>query len=144
GMRAGAVLDAEWLSVCSILVQAQKRRKFAEWRDAEKALQLTLSPDFFRIPPTDPSVFPPQDTFTIVEWRATAHARRAWQDKLRARIDQDQAVTGGLADIASATEEAALPALRDALVALVDPSGADLEAQATWVTERFLIDGSAG
>ncbi len=139
-LRNAAILDAEWESVSSILVQAEKLRMFAAWRDEEKADGLTLGPDYFTIPVPDPTVFPPEEEFHIEEWRAIAQARREWQDKLQSRIDQENAAVDGLHRAVSETEETTLPVLRDALVFLAAPEGIDLESSADLISERFLID----
>jgi hypothetical protein len=85
------------------------------------------------------TAFPPQ----LPPWRATGEARRAWQDTLQARINQEQMLAPALQGVVESTEEATLPLLRDALVAavssLVPQDVAELDA-ANWLTQRLLID----
>src|SRR5207253_2756857 len=76
------ISPSEWDSVYSILVQVQKQRKFAEWRDAEEPKNIALSHDFFKIPDPLPLTFPPTAPMPLPEWRATSQSRRDWQDTL--------------------------------------------------------------
>jgi Tc toxin complex TcA C-terminal TcB-binding domain len=104
---AGTILDEEWADVYAILVQVQKQRQFATWRQQEGTL--TLSPDYFQLPD---ATFP----IPLPQWRATQQARQTWQDTLTARIQQEQIVVEALQAAVDATEAATLPVLRDALV----------------------------
>ena len=133
----GAVLDAEWTDVESILVQALKRDEFGVWRGEEQQprRQICLSPDFFRADAKAPP---------LATWRATAGARREWLARLQARYDQEQAVVMAWQAALRAAEEAAMPALRDALILASDAEGGDLSAKARWITDRLLIDAQAG
>lgn len=136
-----AVLSAEWDAVYSILVQVSKRRMFAEWREQERQAGLTVSPDFFRFPEEDKTIFPPPPPpWEPVPWRSTREMRRDWQDTLQSRMDQEQAVKDALQSVVSATEEATLPMLRDALIMATDADGVTLDAKAKWITDRLLVD----
>jgi hypothetical protein len=85
------LLQQEWLAIASILVQAEKRRQFSQWREAEKAKKLTLCPDCFCIPKPDPKLFPPPNKFSqLPEWRANHIDYLDWEDQLQSRIDQHQ------------------------------------------------------
>ena len=130
------VLDAEWVEVESILVQVLKRHEFAAWRTEEQSLprQITLSPDFFRIDGSGAALLP---------WRATASARRDWQERLQARCDQERDLIAASQAAVRATEDATLPALRDALILASDAQGGDLSAKARWLTDLLLIDMEA-
>ncbi|MCI0627640.1 MAG: hypothetical protein L0387_39320 [Acidobacteria bacterium] len=136
------ITDAEWTAVEDILVQVEKQRKSAEWRDAEKEQGITHSPDYFRIPLLDTSVFPPEPPVTLANtpWRATVEARQEWQDTLQTRIDQQQAMIDAWRSATSATEEETLPALRNALVMATDAAGVTLDDKTTWVADNLLID----
>ena len=136
------ITDAEWTTVENILVQVEKQRKSAEWRDIEKEKAITLSPDYFKIPEIDPGVFPPTSPVTLarVPWRATVEARQDWQDTLLTRIDQQQAMIDAWQSAVTATEEETLPALRDALVMASDAVGVSLDDKAKWIAEFLLID----
>src|SRR5262249_35042738 len=75
-------------------------------------------------------------------WRASEQARRAWQDKLKARIAQGQALTQGLQAAVGAAESATLPDLRDALInAIAD--GRPTTEISNWLTAALLIDVKA-
>lgn len=129
-----AVLDAEWADVESILVQALKRDAFAAWRGEEQQRQICLSPDSFLVDGEAPP---------LVTWRATAGARQEWLASLQARSDQERDVSVAWQAGVRATEDAALPALRDALIQASDAQGGDLPAKARWLTDRLLIDTEA-
>ncbi len=131
--------DSEWLDVENILVQAQKRRNFAQWRDDERTSNITLGPDYFKFPDIDPTTFPPQPPVQVTKWLAARDDRISWQDTLQARIDQQKSVTDDIAQAVSSTEEAVLPNLRDYLVWMTN-SESDLAAKAEWVTDHLLID----
>jgi hypothetical protein len=137
------VLDSEWDAVYSILVQVEKRREFADWRDAEQAQNITLGPDFFRIPDPGPIQFPPLTPDPLPEWRATFAVRRNWQDMLEARIEQEKNTIASLVTAVSEAEAIVLPVLRDALIMATNASGSALDAKAKWVTNKLLIDAKA-
>jgi len=136
------IANPEWDAVKAILVQVEKRRQFARWRDDEDEKGIILSPDFFKIPEPDPGVFPPKPAVTLenAPWRATMAARQEWQDMLQARIDQQQALLDAWQSAVSATEEEILPRLRDALVMATDAVGTTLDDKSKWITEFLLID----
>lgn len=137
------VLDSEWEAVYSILVQVEKRREFADWRNEEQAQNITLGPDFFRIPDPAPIQFPPLTTEPLPEWRATFAGRRDWQDRLEARILQEKNTITSLVTAVSEAEAIVLPVLRDALIMPTNASGSTLDAKAKWVTDKLLIDAKA-
>lgn len=137
------VLDSEWQDVYSILVQVQKRREFAEWREQERTQNLILAPEHFKIPsPPSPPQFPPPEPEPLPAWRAHWRDRGDWQDKLESRMDQEQAIIEALQEAVSTTEEETLPILRDALVKAINQPG-DFDAKAKWVTDYLLIDARA-
>ncbi|MBI3969614.1 MAG: hypothetical protein HY329_28560, partial [Chloroflexi bacterium] len=138
------VLESEWSDVYSILAQVQKRRAYSDWRHEEQARDVVLGPDHFQIPEPPPSEFLPPAPTPLPAWRATLDARRAWQDTLRGRIEQEKAVVDALRAAVAATEEATLPMLRDALILATDAPGTDLATRARWLTDHLLIDAQAG
>jgi hypothetical protein len=143
-LQEGApVLDSEWEAVYSTLVQVEKRREFADWRDEEQAQNITLGPDFFRIPDPAPIQFPPLTPDPLPEWRATFADRRDWQDMLEARIEQEKNTITSLTTAVSEAEAIILPILRDALIMATNASGSTLDAKAKWVTDKLLIDAKA-
>jgi len=136
------LLDSEWDDVYAILVQAKKLQVFAQWRQQEQERSIFLGPDFFTIPPL-PTIFPPPEPLPLPSWRASADARRDWQQTLQSRIDQVQATRDALYAAVDAVEEAALPKLRDALIMLVQAEGKTLQAKAKWITDHLFIDALA-
>jgi hypothetical protein len=141
--QAQPILDLEWESVYSILIQVWKRRQSAQWRSVEKAQAILLSSDFFQIPTPEPLQFPPKKPAkepTVADiWRFSRVALQDWQDKLQSRLDQEQTTIQAVAEAVSAAEEATLPRLRDALILAIATPG-DFEAKAKWVTANLLID----
>jgi hypothetical protein len=117
-------------------VQVEKLRSFAIWRAAEQASKVVLGPDSFRLPDdgqtsVHPAVSP--------EWRMTIQARQTWQDRLKARIYQQEALEQALLSVVDATEEDTLPLLRDALVTAIG-SPQPLSDAADSLTQKLLID----
>jgi hypothetical protein len=128
--ESGVLTDAEWEDVLGILVQVGKSREYANWREAEKAGGIALMPEFFKIAPL---------TKALPSWRATSAARRKWQGRLQARIDQQVTMVNALRAGMEAAEEATLPLLRDALI--VSIAGHELADQLPdWLTEWLLTD----
>jgi hypothetical protein len=107
---AGLVQENEWSDVFSILVQVQKVG--SNWREEERAQNLSLGPNFFKIAQSDPE----GQGDALPEWRATLEDRLRFEDTLRARIDQEQALRDALSEAVGAAEDAALPLLRDRLI----------------------------
>lgn len=134
------LLDSEWDEIHNILVQVHKRREFADWREEEQRQNIVLGPDHFKIPEPPPLTFPLPEPEPLPAWRATWRDRREWEDKLEARQEQIMAVTQGLEQAVSETEEATLPRLRDALVLAADADDGTLQAKAKQLTDRLLID----
>ena len=127
------LLPSEWGDVYSILVQVQKRREFAEWREEERKVNILVGPDHFAIPEPSPLEFPPKKPAPLPAWRATEQARRDWQDRLRSRIEQEKNTVDELAKLVNSTEEQTLSTLRNALIIATNES-------ARWLTENLLID----
>jgi len=136
------VLDCEWEAVYSILVQVEKRRQFADWRDDEQAQKITLGPDCFQIPNPAPIQFPLITPDPLPEWRATFSDRRDWQGRLEARIEQKKKAINSLKEAVSEAEAIVLPVLRDALITASRP-GVIFEHKTKWLTDNLLIDCKA-
>ena len=133
---SGAELMAsEWDEVYSILVQVRKRREWAEWRDEERSVGITLCPDFFRMAEETPEDLPP--------WRASREARWDWEDTLKSRIDQEKNVMAAMAEAVDNCEETTLALLRDALVEACPVENLNIP-KAKWLTEQLLIDCQTG
>lgn len=138
------VLSSEWEEVYNIFLQAFKIGQFQTWRDRERDNRVILSPDSFQIPVPPPLEFPPPEPKPLPEWRATQQAIRTWKNKLKSRIDREQTIKEGLQIAISATEEATLLLLRDALIMAMDVEGNNLNAKADWIAKNLLIDAQAG
>jgi hypothetical protein len=124
----GTVTAAEWTDAIAALTNAFKRRQYPAWRAQETGF--VLSPDFFVLADAAPAVNP---------YRADTQARSDWQSVLRSRIAQRQDLIDGSAQAVAGTEQAALPVLRDALLADLAPAD-NGESMST----RFMIDMLAG
>lgn len=135
------VEDAEWQSLGDLLTAMQKRRRFALYRDAEKAStpDIVLSGEFFQAIEPDPTVFPPPQPPAPTSWRATARERASWESTLAARVDQANTVVSGVQAVASTVEAQTLPQLRALLLASAAiPSSEPAE----WVLEHLFIDAA--
>jgi hypothetical protein len=132
---AGTITTTEWDETCHLLVQAWKRKQDGAWRSEELLRQVSLGPRFFRLDGRGARRLP---------WRTSAETRRRWIERLRSRSEQERGLLEGLDANVAASEEAALPVLRDALVASV--GGVELLQQtADRLSERLLADvNSAG
>lgn len=132
----GPLLSSEWADVYSLLAQLAKLRVRAQWRSEEATV--VVGPDDF-VPAAG---MPP-----LPAWRATASDWREWQEKLRARFGQEDALIRAYDDAVAAAEATALPILRDALVAAVAPAPPadedEMRAVANWLTQRLMIDVQA-
>lgn len=138
------MLDAEWQSVFSILVQVWKERQFARWRDEEGQDGIILSQDYFRLPVPSETVLLPQLSTPLPEWRANQLAQRDWQDRLDTRINTELSVFAGISDAIDTTEGATLAMLRDALIQALQEPGISFEQTAQQLTDRLLIDTKMG
>ncbi|MGI5461010.1 hypothetical protein ACQEWB_49225 [Streptomyces sp. CA-249302] len=128
----GTVTTAEWGDAMSVLVGAHKETLYAGWRAQESTF--VLSPDFF--------VLTTAAGPTVSPYRVDPRARTDWQATLRTRITQRQDLIDANDQAVASAEQAALPILRDALLADLAPSttgniGEEMSA-------RFFIDVLAG
>lgn len=127
----GTVTTAEWDDGLAVLTGAHKRRDlYPSWRAAESGF--VLSPDFFAPGGTGPAPSP---------YRAEADARTEWQNVLRARIAQRQDLVDANAQAVAATEQAALPVLRDALLTDLAATSANAGEE---LSARYFVDMLAG
>lgn len=129
---ADTLLADEWGDAYSVLVQTQKRKQFAAWRQEEAADSLVLGPTYFKIAEHEP---------LLPRWRASTEARRRWQATLQSRNDQQEAMRQGYWAALRGVEAAVLPLLRNALVRHVSQS--DKVDVADWLTQRLMIDVKA-
>jgi hypothetical protein len=100
------VTEAEWADGVAVLVGVRRRSLYPTWRGQEGGI--SVSPALFRPDQPAPQVNP---------LRADPAARAAWQSTLASRVAQQQALLDGYAAAVAAAEQAALPLLRDALLA---------------------------
>lgn len=136
--------DQEWDEIAAILTQVWKRRQTAAWREEERAVGVTLGPDFFQIPEfVSTTRFPPPQPPEPPLWRGTRSDVADWEDRLQTRIDQENTTRDAVEQAVRDVEELTLPAIRDALVEVCG-RGADLAARADWLTTRLLIDARQG
>jgi hypothetical protein len=130
----GPLTDDEWADAVAIVVQVLKVRNFQAWRTGEAnalpGLGVFLDPAVFQVAPIDPAALP--------AWRAPWPARLAWQNRLTGRTAQLGSVAAALSQAVIFAEQAALPVLRDALVAVLTPPGAEE------LSTRLGIDVQAG
>jgi hypothetical protein len=128
----GTVTAAEWVDAIAVLTAAHKHTLLPSWRAEETAF--VLSPDTFVLTGTGPAVTP---------YRVDAQARPDWQSVLRARTAQRQDVLEASTTAVASAEQAALPILRDALLAdlAATANGQDVGEQ---LSARFFVDMLAG
>lgn len=111
--------DQDWQNIFHILIQVEKRRYlYPAWRKKEAEEKITLSPEFFRDPdqPLLQLLAGDDRPAAVIEWRGNPAALHAWRSQLKARYQQQATVAEGLRSVVDRAEEAALPALRDALI----------------------------
>ena len=138
----------EWSNIYSILMQILKREQTAWMRREEKQNNITLSPDFFKLPENELFGL---DIFEPIPWRATYGQRREWQRKLESRIDQEQTTIASMRETISTAEETHLPMLRDALILATmieqkESGGKKItfEEQSSQLSDHLVIDTKAG
>ena len=130
---AGTVTAAEWTDTIAVLTAAHKVTLIPSWRAAETAF--VLSPDAFVAGGAGPQVNP---------HRVGAQARTDWQSVLRARIAQRQDVLDAGTAAVAAAEQAALPILRDALLADFSATAAPGTDVGEQLSAQFFVDMLAG
>ncbi|NOU13039.1 MAG: hypothetical protein HOO92_03580 [Methylococcaceae bacterium] len=133
---AGTLLQSEWQDVFAIVLQAQKRARFRQWRTEEKQASLTLEPGVFLANSTEPAE-------EIPRWRGTMQTFSQWRRSLQARSTQKLALETGYQVTVAAAEAQTLPGLRDALLEVICQRQAPIETIATTaerLTRKLLID----
>jgi hypothetical protein len=138
------VLESEWKDVYDILVKVFKNRLADQWRQQEAAAGITLGPDFFLKPRSQPAAFTTVPPPPVSKWLVSPTASTEWLDTLESRIEQQRSLIAGMKDGVSSAEEATLMDLRDALVKATDapPALYGVPAKAKWLTDRLFIDCS--
>jgi hypothetical protein len=131
---AGQLTAAEWADAVAILTGAHKRSLYPDWRVQESGF--VLSPDFFVLADPAPEANP---------YRVDAGARNGWRSVLRSRIAQRQNLLDATDQAVAVAEQAALPILRDALLADLKPTPTTtIESIGEEMSARFLVDMLAG
>ena len=144
-LQGTALFDDDWSTVFAIFVQLYKRRSATVWRNAERAAAVVAGPDAFMLP--EPAALPfdaPAMAELLPAWRATVQDRQAWEDRLRRRTEDDQAVGEALQRVLATVEQETLPALRDALIEPAVAQAWSLERKRKWLSDVMLIDLSSG
>lgn len=119
----------------AILLQIWKIKQFSTWR-AEEKNELSLSPEFFKHPKQRPLFTTQQDA---QKWRVDTRWQREWYRTLKGRIEQQETLVSSLKTVVSDVEEQTLPALRNALIEIVEKSNDEPHIKAEKLTKRFLI-----
>ncbi|MCF6249734.1 MAG: Ig-like domain-containing protein [Methylococcaceae bacterium] len=134
GMRklaeTGVLTDSEWTALYHILLQARKQREFVPWASEEVSANLVAEPAYFTQSNSRPELTP---------WRSSWRARRDWEKKLAARINQRQGLIQAHRSGIEATEEVVLPLLRDNLINTIDRQGFPDIDIADWLTQRLSL-----
>ena len=140
----GVITDTEWDDAVDVLVGAYRRQHYQEWLAVEQPSQqpgtgqdtqqpaVVLSPDTF-IAGEDPPAAP---------LRIDPRARRDWLQTLRARTLQRQSLRDGLTGLVAATEQAALPVMRDALLSDIAETGTTGEDLTGLYQTDVLVSGT--
>jgi hypothetical protein len=135
--QADATISSDlWSQFTAILVQAEKRREFAEWRAEEQREGITLHPRRFRLPEPSPTV----DDSPLTRWLHDPLALQQWEATLKARIAQIEALEEALAKAVGDAEGALLPVLRNLLITHSTAPGGSVEKKAAWLDTRLLVD----
>ncbi|MEU2614197.1 neuraminidase-like domain-containing protein [Micromonospora sp. NPDC007271] len=135
----GPVTAPEWDGARAVLVGARKQLLYPTWRTEESRA----------LPGSTPIVVGP-DQFVVAEpspatnaYRVHPLARTDWQNLLRTRIAQRQSLLDAAADAVAAAEQAALPILRDGLVADIAAAQRLSGDVAEQLTQQFQVDMKA-
>ena len=121
------ILDSEWENLYNLIVQRIKQYElYSNWITEEQQIGaisngpwLTLSPDRFRLRPSDPGTDIP--AWVPTPWCSDEAVRRQWESILRARSDQMQSITTGMQSAVDNVESELLARLRDDLLAAARP-----------------------
>lgn len=123
----------------AIVLDVKRRRSYGEWNNAERAAEITLGPDLFEQPYQHAGNNQAYVDAVLRPWRGRMAERRAWEDRLQARIDQHASLEAGHRNQVQAVEGDALRTLRDILI-MKDATGQTLETRADEFSARLLTD----
>lgn len=136
------ILKSEWSDFYAVIVQRVKRFVFfPAWLDEERQARILLGPGQFRMRTTP---FTGGEARPSNPWRFDEVARRRWEDTLRARSDQEQAVTEGLRQAVRSVEERLLVELRNELLRTAALPGLLTREKLAYYTNSLQIDVQAG
>jgi Tc toxin complex TcA C-terminal TcB-binding domain len=133
---AGTLLESEWQDVYAILLQAQKKSQYPQWRAEERQAGLILEPAQFLPDAGGPAR-------EIPRWRGSWQTFSQWRRTLLARAAQQQSVENNCQAAIGAAEVQTLPGLRDALLDIIGqrrPTPEDRSTTADRLTRELLID----
>ncbi|WMJ75342.1 hypothetical protein RCC89_19575 [Cytophagaceae bacterium ABcell3] len=134
------ILDEEWDTLCSIMVQIHKERSYSMWLFEEEANDILLSPDLFR-----KSSYFRQEFLSDIEKRKLSvrrsdEFRRNWFDKLDSRIVAREKLSNFFKELPQKAEEVGMILLRDSLIESTITDDLNITEQADLLGKRLLID----
>lgn len=143
--------DDEEDEVFNILVNAQKEREYATWKQEELDHGISLMQDQFRLRKPAPVEFPAEDPVVVFPWRYSEKRRKDWVNTLENRVEQENSMLAGWAEAIEKTEDIVLRHLRDVLILEIKRSGNANSSEnfpalgtqdelAEWAHDRLLID----
>jgi len=131
------IASHEWRQVGAILIQAEKKREFAEWRLEEQAAGIFLRPLHFNLLKEPPN----EDDDPQRRWLHDARAYEEWDATLRSRYEQFDTLRDALNSAVGDAEAQVLPLLRNLLIMHSTAAPGDsLAEKADWLDKRLLID----
>lgn len=124
----------------AIVLDVKRRRHYATWNNEERAAGIVLGPDQFVQPYRHAADQQAYVNALLQPWRGRMAERRAWEDRLQARIDQDAALLEGHRAQVQSVEGDALRTLRDILLMKDAAPGETLAERADSLSARLLTD----
>lgn len=129
----GTDQEEDRILVVWVLVAALRTRLTPTWRGEEAGV--SLDPAYFTDSGAGPEFHP---------IRGVATARQQWRDRLATRVDAVTALEAAAAAAIDSAEKAALPLVRDGLVASLAPLAGDLAALDLLAARRQVDAGVSG
>lgn len=133
------ILKEEWDDFFDIILQIEKSKKYAEWREEERIKGYTLSPDNFLVQEIV-FQFPLPSSEPLNQRRVDTRYRRKWFSTLESRIEQEKELKNSIQEMLRKVEEKVLPNLRDSLIDISTAEGISTVERADWLSKRLLID----
>lgn len=139
--RNQLILVTEWNDFYATIIQRAKRLVFfPTWLQEERQAGIMLTPNQFKIRTTP---FKVGHALPSNPWRFDEAARKRWDDTLRARVEQEQAVINGLRQAVRVVEERLLVEVRNTLIGQPLPSNIVPLRKFQWLTDHLQIDMQA-